>query len=60
MKCEFCETSEAEVEGWFYAVARNEFNHGTVAAGLLHNKVACRPCAQKAIDSGMAKAKELP
>lgn len=60
-KCEFCRKNVAQVEGYFYTAAKNNpFAQGTAAAGLLQLRKACRSCAQRAIDSGMTPAKELP
>jgi hypothetical protein len=57
-KCDFCNTPQDTLfEGWFKAVKENEWNAGTATTGLLQKRRGCRYCVQKAIDSGLTKAK---
>lgn len=57
--CDFCRKEQRTLyEGWFYAIEKNEWNHGTASAGLLQLKRGCKSCVNKAIESGMAKCKE--
>jgi hypothetical protein len=47
--CEFCFTTESPLyEGWFKAVATNEWNKGTATDGLMQLRVSCAECAKRA------------
>lgn len=61
-KCEFCiEEPDILYEGWFRnGQSFNPFAKGTVSAGLLQLRRACKKCMQKAIDSGLSVAKSIP
>lgn len=60
--CDFCgEDRDVLYEGWFRTQAAfNPFAKGTASAGLLQLRRTCKECTQKAIDSGIACAKEFP
>lgn len=60
--CEFCnQEKEILYEGWFRtAAAFNPYAKGTVSAGLLQFRRACRECADKAVANGVACATSVP
>ena len=46
--CEFCKTSEATKEGFFYSSAKfNPYAKGTASAGLKQRRVACNECVDE-------------
>ena len=58
--CEYCYLNPSELEGWFYAVDRNnEYAKGTTSYGLLQRKRVCKSCAEDAINKRMTPATEI-
>lgn len=60
--CEFClKEHDVLYEGWFYTLARlNPYAQGTVSAGMMQLRRACRRCTEAAIDIGLACATSIP